>query len=79
MTVSQDAYGSKALREDLDASALVEVVIIFFEGLRTRQGADAFATSYDRVRDTFLELLAGVAPRANRDGVERRARTQEPQ
>lgn len=65
-------------RQDLDASALVELVIIFFEGLRTRQAADAFATTYDRVRDTFLELLADVASHANRAGVGSTSRGDEP-
>jgi AcrR family transcriptional regulator len=65
------AQDEGVVREDLDASALVEVVIIFFEGLRTRQAAGAFATSFDRTRDTFLELLVGAALPGNGATVER--------
>lgn len=75
--VVRAAQDDGLVREDVDASALVEVVIIFFEGLRTRQAADAFATSYEGVRDAFLELLAGVVPLTPRDNVGPRARTEE--
>jgi AcrR family transcriptional regulator len=64
------AQGDGLVQKDLDAPALVELVIIFFEGLRTRQASNAFATSYERVRDTFIELLAHTTPHVHRDTVQ---------
>lgn len=51
------------IRADLDPAALVEAVIVFFEGLKGREAAQCFATSYPQVVAAFLAVLrAGTTP-----------------
>jgi AcrR family transcriptional regulator len=51
------------LRESLETAALIELVEIFFEGLRSHAAARTFVTSHKQVALTFLEVFAiGAAP-----------------
>jgi AcrR family transcriptional regulator len=61
-TLTTAAQDEGDLRRDLDPAAVVETVIVFFEGLKTREAARCFATDYEQVASTFLKvLLAGSA------------------
>jgi AcrR family transcriptional regulator len=65
-TMAPIVDGAKArgvLRESLDTEAVIELVEIFFEGLRSHAAAGTFVTSRKQVALTFLEVFAvGAAP-----------------
>jgi AcrR family transcriptional regulator len=50
-----------------DPEAVAELALIVFEGLQARAWSRSFASSYERVGRTFLQLLAkGAAPKESR-------------
>lgn len=58
-----EAQTDGSIRADINPESLIETVIVFFEGLRTRQASHAFATDGQAVIDTFLDIvLVGVTP-----------------
>ena len=53
------AQRDQAIRPDLDAEALVELVDIVWDGLGRRDATRAFQTSFERVGATLLAVLEG--------------------
>ena len=65
------AKESGAVVEDADVEALVELVLLVFEGLRSRHAGAGFVTSHDRVAAAFLALATrgALAPEPGRSRV----------
>jgi len=68
----EQAQAAEFLRGDLDASAVVELLDIIWDGLGRRAATQSFQTSYERVGAVVLQLLlsGALGPAAEADLVD---------